>query len=109
MPSPSQQRRNEASLWSDLPDRQASHERINRKHNRRERQVSADSADDVSDFGATVEAGGSGAVAEAIEALNSLGYSNSEIMPVLKEIPNSASLTSEELLRQALRMFARRQ
>ena len=53
------------------------------------------SADDVSDFGATVEAGGSGAVAEAIEALNSLGYSNSEIMPVLKEIPNSASLTSE--------------
>jgi len=67
------------------------------------------SADDVNDFGATIEAGGSGAVAEAIEALNSLGYSNSEIMPILKDIPNSASLSSEELLRQALRMFARRQ
>lgn len=67
------------------------------------------SSDSVDDFGETVQAGGSGAVAEAIEALNSLGYSNSEIMPVLKEIPNSASLTSEELLRQALRLFARRQ
>lgn len=54
------------------------------------------------------EAGGSGAVAEAIEALVSLGYSNSEIMPVLKEIPGCASLSGEEILRQALKLFARR-
>lgn len=49
------------------------------------------------------------AVAEAMEALNSLGYSNSEILPILKEIPDCSSLTSEELLRQALKLFARRQ
>lgn len=54
------------------------------------------------------EAGGSGAVAEAIEALVSLGYSNSEIMPVLKEIPDCASLSGEVILRQALKLFARR-
>lgn len=54
------------------------------------------------------EAGGSGAVAEAIEALVSLGYSNSEIMPVLKEIPDCASLSGEAILRQALKLFARR-
>ncbi len=61
------------------------------------------------DFVETVEAGGSGAVAEAIEALASLGYSNSEIMPILKEIPNYSSLSGEEILRQALKLFARRQ
>lgn len=54
------------------------------------------------------EAGGSGAVAEALEALVSLGYSNSEIMPVLKEIPDCASLSGEAILRQALKLFARR-
>lgn len=54
------------------------------------------------------EAGGSGAVAEAIEALVSLGYSNSEIMPVLKEIPDCTSLSGEAILRQALKLFARR-
>lgn len=54
------------------------------------------------------EAGGSGAVAEAIEALVSLGYSNSEIMPVLKEIPDCANLSGEAILRQALKLFARR-
>lgn len=54
------------------------------------------------------EAGGSGAVAEAIEALVSLGYNNSEIMPVLKEIPDCASLSGEAILRQALKLFARR-
>lgn len=54
------------------------------------------------------EAGGSSAVAEAIEALVSLGYSNSEIMPVLKEIPDCASLSGETILRQALKLFARR-
>ena len=49
------------------------------------------------------------AVAEAMEALNSLGYSNSEILPILKDIPECSSLKSEEILRQALKLFARRQ
>lgn len=66
---------------------------------------SSDSDDVVQEI---AEAGGSGAVAEAIEALVSLGYSNSEIMPVLKEIPYCASLSGEAILRQALKLFARR-
>ena len=66
---------------------------------------SGDSEDVVQEVAA---AGGSGAVAEAIEALVSLGYSNSEIMPVLKEIPDCASLSGEAILRQALKLFARR-
>lgn len=67
--------------------------------------VSGSSDDVVQEI---AEAGGSGAVAEAIEALVSLGYSNSEIMPVLKEIPDCASLSGEAILRQALKLFARR-
>lgn len=66
---------------------------------------SSDSDDVVQEI---AEAGGSGAVAEAIEALVSLGYSNSEIMPVLKEIPDCANLSGEAILRQALKLFARR-
>lgn len=66
---------------------------------------SGDSEDVVQEI---AEAGGSGAVAEAIEALVSLGYSNSEIMPVLKEISDCASLSGEAILRQALKLFARR-
>ncbi len=58
-------------------------------------------------FEEVVAAGGSNAVAEAIEALNSLGYSNSEIMPVLQQIPNAADLSGEALLRQALKLFAK--
>ncbi|MEE1193610.1 MAG: Holliday junction branch migration protein RuvA, partial [Phascolarctobacterium sp.] len=61
-----------------------------------------------SDFGESVAAGGCGAVAEAMEALASLGYSNSEIMPVLKQIPNADKLSGEEVLRQALKLFAKR-
>lgn len=68
--------------------------------------VSSSESDDV--VQEIAEAGGSGAVAEAIEALVSLGYSNSEIMPVLKEIPDCASLSGEAILRQALKLFARR-
>lgn len=45
------------------------------------------------------------AVAEAIEALASLGYSNSEIMPVIKKIEGAESKTSEEILKQALRLM----
>ena len=59
-------------------------------------------------FGESVAAGGSGAVAEAMEALASLGYSNSEIMPVLKQIPDADKLSGEEVLRQALKLFAKR-
>ena len=61
-----------------------------------------------SDFGESVAAGGSGAVAEAMEALASLGYSNSEILPVLKQIPDADKLSGEEVLRQALKLLAKR-
>lgn len=61
-----------------------------------------------SDFVESVAAGGSGSVAEAMEALASLGYSNSEIMPVLKQIPDADKLSSEEVLKQALKLFAKR-
>ena len=64
--------------------------------------VAAESADS---FGEAVAAGGSGAVAEAIEALASLGYSNSEIMPIIKKIEGAETKTSEEILKQALRLM----
>ena len=48
------------------------------------------------------------AVDEAIEALCALGYSNSEIMPALKQIPNYAELSSEVIIKQALKLFAGR-
>ena len=51
---------------------------------------------------------GSAAVDEAIEALCALGYSNSEIMPALKQIPNYAELSSEVIIKQALKLFAGR-
>lgn len=57
---------------------------------------------------AVITEGGSGAVAEAMEALASLGYSNSEILPVLRRIPEAETLSSEELLKQALKLFAQR-
>ncbi len=61
-----------------------------------------------SDLNETVAAGGNGSVAEAMEALQSLGYSNSEIMPVMKQIADADKLSGEEVLRQALKLFARR-
>lgn len=63
---------------------------------------------EITDFEENAAAGGNGAVAEAIEALLSLGYSNSEIMPVLREIPDCSSMSGEAILRQALKLFARR-
>ena len=55
----------------------------------------------------SVDGGGAASpVAEAIEALASLGYANSEIMPVLEQIPDCASLSAEEILPRALRLFA---
>ena len=59
--------------------------------------VAAESGDS---FGEAVAAGGSGAVAgEAIEGLASLGYGNSEIMPVIKKIEGAETKTSEEILK----------
>lgn len=57
------------------------------------------------DFSESVSAGGSGAVAEAMEALASLGYSNAEIMPVLKKIPAADTLACEDILKQALKLI----
>lgn len=50
----------------------------------------------------------SNAVTEAVDALASLGYAKTEIMPVLRQIENVEQLASEEILRQALKLFARR-
>lgn len=50
----------------------------------------------------------SNAVAEAVDALASLGYARTEIMPVLRQIENVEQLASEEILRQTLKLFARR-
>lgn len=60
------------------------------------------------DFSESIASGGSGSVAEAMEALVSLGYSNSEIMPVLQQIPDADKLSSEEVLKQALKLFLKR-
>lgn len=64
-------------------------------------------ATDASAEGASaqVPAAGSGAVAEAMEALASLGYTNSEIVPVIKQIADIDTLTSEAILKQALRLM----
>ncbi|MCQ2359336.1 MAG: Holliday junction branch migration protein RuvA [Phascolarctobacterium sp.] len=59
------------------------------------------------DYGATVNTKNN-AVGEAMEALTALGYSNSEIVPTLKKIENLESLASEEIIRQALKLFAKR-
>lgn len=45
---------------------------------------------------------------DAIAALTALGYSNSEIIPVLKKIPERDKLPSEEIIRQALKLMAGR-
>ena len=49
-----------------------------------------------------------GPVSEAVDALTSLGYARGEIMPVLNSIENVEKLTSEDILKQALKLFARR-
>ena len=50
---------------------------------------------------------GTEAVNEAMAALAALGYSNSEILPVLRKIPNYATLKRDELIRKALQNFAK--
>ena len=48
------------------------------------------------------------AVNEAMAALAALGYSNSEILPVLRKIPECSTLKRDELIRKALQIFAKR-
>ena len=67
-----------------------------------------ESAENDRDFAAAVNEGTSGAVSEATAALVALGYSNSEILPVLRKIPDYGKLTRDELIRKALQAFARR-
>jgi Holliday junction DNA helicase RuvA len=47
-------------------------------------------------------------VNEALEVLTSLGYTNSEILPALKKIPEYEKLSAEELTRQVLKIFGGR-
>ena len=47
-------------------------------------------------------------VDDAMAALVTLGYTNSEIIPVIKQIQNRDTMTSEEIIRQALKLMARR-
>ena len=61
------------------------------------------------EFAAAVSgASGSAAVDEAMAALTALGYSNSEILPVLRKIPEYEKLSRDELIRKALQMFAKK-
>ena len=67
-----------------------------------------ESAENDREFAAAVNEGTGGAVNEATAALAALGYSNSEILPVLRKIPDYGKLTRDELIRKALQLFARR-
>jgi len=51
---------------------------------------------------------GTEAVNEAMAALAALGYSNSEILPVLRKIPDYGTLKRDELIRKALQLFAKK-
>mgnify|MGYP002622900328 FL=1 len=51
---------------------------------------------------------GSETVNEAMAALAALGYSNSEILPVLRKIPDYTTLKRDELIRKALQLFAKK-
>lgn len=46
------------------------------------------------------------AAGEAVQALAALGYSQSEALRVVREIPDAGNMTVEELLKQALRRMA---
>lgn len=47
-------------------------------------------------------------VDDAIEALTTLGYKSSEIIPVIKKIKNRDTMQPEEIIRQALKLMAGR-
>ena len=70
---------------------------------------SLESEENDREFAAAVSSQGSTeAVNEAMAALAALGYSNSEILPVLRKIPDYATLKRDELIRKALQIFAKR-
>ncbi|PWM77653.1 MAG: Holliday junction branch migration protein RuvA [Phascolarctobacterium sp.] len=48
------------------------------------------------------------AVGEAIEALQALGYSNSEIVPALKTVSGYEAMACEDIIKQVLKVFAGR-
>ena len=48
------------------------------------------------------------AVGEAIEALQALGYSNSEIVPALKTVEGYEKMPCEEIIKHVLKVFAGR-
>ena len=52
--------------------------------------------------------GANNSTSEAIEALRALGYNNTEIYPVVKAITNCNELSTENIIRQALRNLAGR-
>ncbi len=58
------------------------------------------------DITAAPTSGGTSSVAEAIEALEALGYARSEILPTLKQIPDCSELSSDVILKQALKLIA---
>ena len=65
--------------------------------------------DNDRDFAAAVSGQfGTEAVNEAMAALAALGYSNSEILPVLRMVPEHTILKRDELIRKALQIFAKR-
>ncbi|NCD08268.1 MAG: Holliday junction branch migration protein RuvA [Negativicutes bacterium] len=67
----------------------------------------SDGFDDVESI-SSIDGADNNATSEAIEALRTLGYSNTEIYPVVKAIPNCSELSTETIIRQALKNMAGR-
>lgn len=59
-------------------------------------------------FEAAVSGVGETAAGEAVAALSALGYAQSEILPVLRRIPEYEKMQRDELIRKALQLFAQR-
>ena len=51
--------------------------------------------------------GGTG-ISEAVAALSALGYTQAEILPVLRRIPEYEKMQRDELIRKTLQLFAQR-
>ena len=67
----------------------------------------SDGFDDVESI-SSIDSADNSATSEAIEALRTLGYTNAEIYPVVKAIPNCSELSTETIIRQALKNMAGR-